>query len=395
MNPKPLLTIGMSTYDDFDGVYFSIQAIRMYHGDIIDSLQFIVLDNHPGSKEGQATRQFIEALPAARYIPFPYYNSTSTRDVLFREAPTPYVLCMDSHVFFAPGAIAQLIRYFEEHPASTDLIHGPLVYDNLHQVSSHFIEKWNDGMYGTWGFDARAANPFSDPFEIPMQGLGVFACRKEAWLGFNPRFRGFGGEEGYIHQKYRNAGQQVLCLPFLRWMHRFVRPRGTSYPNKWKDRIRNYLIGFQEVGLDIAACKNHFRQLLGEEHYLKVEAEILQEFSSPFSYFDAIYFLPEQGLAYNTEELQKFFKTWGIEHLIQFPAVEDQVEWSREGIVQKSRKYQYQRIAILTGFLPYTEDNQQGIKERLRQQTTERWRHFYLWHRQEGGIHWEAINLYN
>ncbi len=30
MNNK-LLTIGMSTYDDFDGVYFTLQSLRMYH----------------------------------------------------------------------------------------------------------------------------------------------------------------------------------------------------------------------------------------------------------------------------------------------------------------------------------------------------------------------------
>ena len=41
------------------------------------------------------------------------------------------------------------------------------------------------------------------PFEMGMQGLGVFACRKAAWPGFNPRFSGFGGEEGYIHEKIR------------------------------------------------------------------------------------------------------------------------------------------------------------------------------------------------
>jgi hypothetical protein len=49
---------------------------------------------------------------------------------------------------------------------------------------------------------------------IPAQGMGVFACRKNNWLGFNPKFRGFGGEEGYIHEKYRKNGKQVICLPF-------------------------------------------------------------------------------------------------------------------------------------------------------------------------------------
>ena len=53
-------------------------------------------------------------------------------------------------------------------------------------------------------------------FEIPMQGLGLFACRRAAWVGFNTRFRGFGAEEGYIHEKTRQHGGRTLCLPFLR-----------------------------------------------------------------------------------------------------------------------------------------------------------------------------------
>ena len=37
------LTIGMATYDDYDGVYFSIQAIRMYHPEILKDIEFINL----------------------------------------------------------------------------------------------------------------------------------------------------------------------------------------------------------------------------------------------------------------------------------------------------------------------------------------------------------------
>jgi hypothetical protein len=29
--PGGALSIGMATYDDYDGVYFSVQAIRLYH----------------------------------------------------------------------------------------------------------------------------------------------------------------------------------------------------------------------------------------------------------------------------------------------------------------------------------------------------------------------------
>ncbi len=73
-------------------------------------------------------------------------------------------------------------------------------------------------MWGIWGTDPRGLDPEGEPFEIPMQGMGVFSCRQSAWQGFNPLFRGFGGEEGYIHEKFRQAGGRCLCLPWLRWI---------------------------------------------------------------------------------------------------------------------------------------------------------------------------------
>jgi hypothetical protein len=119
-------------------------------------------------------------------------------------------------------------------------------------------------MYGCWATDERGKDPDAAPFEIPMQGLGLFACRKSAWPGFNSRFRGFGGEEGYLHEKFRQAGGRVLCLPFLRWMHRFHRPMGIPYVNTWEDRLRNYLIGFNEVGWNTQPVEEHFTELLGQ-----------------------------------------------------------------------------------------------------------------------------------
>jgi hypothetical protein len=83
------------------------------------------------------------------------------------------------------------------------------------------------------------------------------------WPGFNPLFRGFGGEEGYIHEKFRQAGGRTLCLPFLRWLHRFQRPLGVPYSNRWEDRVRNYLIGRRELGLPRDDIEAHFTELLG------------------------------------------------------------------------------------------------------------------------------------
>ncbi len=106
-----------------------------------------------------------------------------------------------------------------------------------------------------------------------MQGLGLFSCRRAAWPGFNPHFRGFGGEEGYLHQKFRNRGQRCLCLPWLRWVHRFGRPDGVPYPVDWRDRIVNYLIGHREVGLDETPVLEHFRNLVPAEVIAAAQAE--------------------------------------------------------------------------------------------------------------------------
>jgi hypothetical protein len=110
-----------------------------------------------------------------------------------------------------------------------------------------------------------------------MQGTGLFACRRAVWPGFNPNFRGFGGEEGYIHEKFRQAGGRTLCLPFLRWMHRFGRPLGITYPNIWEDRIRNYYIGRIELGLQTADIESHFKELLGEALAVRILDEVKQE----------------------------------------------------------------------------------------------------------------------
>ena len=110
-----------------------------------------------------------------------------------------------------------------------------------------------------------------------MQGMGLFACRRVIWPDFNPAFRGFGGEEWYIHEKFRRNGGHVLCLPFLRWLHRFNRPQGIPYRNTFEDRIWNYLVGFQELGLPTGEMEAHFRELIGEPRGGRIIAELKQK----------------------------------------------------------------------------------------------------------------------
>ncbi|QIG48185.1 glycosyltransferase [Nordella sp. HKS 07] len=274
---SPFMTIGMATYDDYDGVYFSLQAIRLYHPEILEEVEFLVIDNHPDGPCGAALKDLEKDVANLRYIPADDVTGTAVRDRVFSEAGGEFVLCMDCHVLLAPGSLRKLIDYFRTAPSSIDLIQGPMISNDLTKVSTHWSEGWRDGMFGQWAKDLGGLESDGQPFEIPLQGLGVFACRRRAWPGFNPAFRGFGGEEGYIHERFRQAGGRTLCMPSLRWLHRFGRPMGAPYPNKWEDRIRNYLIGFDEIGWDSAEMHNHFRELLGWQKADRIFATIRKE----------------------------------------------------------------------------------------------------------------------
>lgn len=247
------LTIGMATYNDFDGVYFTLQALHLYHD--LEDTELLVVDNYGC----QDTKNLVEYWIKGRYIlATEVVGTAASRDLLFREGNGEAILCCDSHVLFWPGAIARLKQYYRKHPDCIDLLQGPLVYDDAESISTHFEPVWRDQMWGTWETDRRGLDPEGEPFEILMMGLGVFSCRKRAWPGFNPAFRGFGGEEGYIHEKFRRAGGRCLCVPWLRWVHRFGRPGGVPYPLTVDDKLRNYVIGRAELGLDLTPALEHF-----------------------------------------------------------------------------------------------------------------------------------------
>lgn len=304
------LTIGMAHFDDFHGAVFSIQSIRMSNAFKKHDIEIVVIDNSPNSNHGKALQQFCQKV-GAKY--FAFANSTGTtqtRQSIFDVATGDAVLCMDCHVLFFPEGIERLIEFYTKNPKTKNLYSGPLYLDNMNEISTHFDLLWRGQMWGVWGYsrqckcgyvfsyqpaadfnyleddlylsmettqkdlkgtcpkcnaDLRAyahnrqdCSLDTEPFQIPSQGLGIFTCMKDAWLGFNPNFRQFGGEEGYIHHKYEQAGHKTMCLPFLGWWHRFARPDGVKYPMSLESRVKNYVHGFKELGLPIKEIKNHF-----------------------------------------------------------------------------------------------------------------------------------------
>jgi hypothetical protein len=269
-----LLTIGMPTYDDWDGVFFSLQSLRMHHAEVAEQVEFVVIDNHPDSTHGQHCKRLLDSIPNGRYLPETEWQGPWVKDLVIRKAETPYALCMDSHVLLDHGSLRRLVEFFTQleqgtlpvlpgarQPRRSDLFHGPLLYNDLTTVSTHFELVWRGQMWGIWATDDRGRQASGQPFEIPAQGMGLFACAVDAWGqagGFNRMMRGFGGEEGYIHAKFRKRGGTVWCLPFLRWLHRFDRSSVVTYPLTWENKVRNYYIGFIENGMDVEPIIQHF-----------------------------------------------------------------------------------------------------------------------------------------
>lgn len=290
--------------------------------DLLNRLEFIIVENDPESVHAKAVKNSSLSFGLGdkiRIIDFSDSKGTSaTRNKIIEEARTDFVLVMDCHVLLCPvvETLDKLFKFIDEYPDTKNLYQGPLVHDNLSKFSTHFNNEWGSGMWGRWGsawsckckktnfsiindnsnckyvelstqkeikecnfcyskfnaisyyghetmlrnqgYKELGPDPEDECFEIFSQGLGLFFTSKEHWLGFNQHSFGFGGEECYIHEKYRKNGRRTICLPFLRWLHRFNRPSGVPYELNLENKIRNYLLEFKELGLDIEPVRIHF-----------------------------------------------------------------------------------------------------------------------------------------
>ena len=246
-------------------------------------------------------------------------GTSASRNEIFKNANGEFVLVMDCHVLLCPTVqtIEKIFEFIDQNPEANNIYSGPLVYDDCKGISTHFADQWRSGMWGTWQtakacscknffFDYMESDTdnnllvptdmiskkpltvcsycnkplptiqkseyaklkalniesvnINDNYRFPIfaQGLGCFLVRKDAWLGFNENCYGFGGEECYIHQKYRQNGFMAEYLPFLKWLHRFGRPDGPQYPLKNEYKVRNYVLEFTELGLDLSPIRKHF-----------------------------------------------------------------------------------------------------------------------------------------
>jgi hypothetical protein len=239
------LTISMATFDDYDGVYFTVQSLRLHQNLSEYDHEILVLDNNPGGEHSKALRGLAKDVKEMRVIECSERRSSFIKYEAFAYSSGDIVLGMDCHVLLKPGFISALVGYWQSNPESRSMVSGPLIYDDLRHYSTHMEPAWRDVDYGTWGSNPQALAA-GVPFDIPMQGMGCFSALRNGFPRLNPGFRGFGGEEWYIAEKVRQNGGRVLCHPQLKWMHRFSWPKRT-FPLTIGDRLFNYCLGWLEV----------------------------------------------------------------------------------------------------------------------------------------------------
>ena len=100
----------MATYDDFHGVYFTIQALRMYHEEVMDEVEFLIIDNNPKGTHGSELRNFVNWGENIRYVPEEKWVSTAVRNKIFEEANGDFVISTDCHVLFEKGSIKKNLK---------------------------------------------------------------------------------------------------------------------------------------------------------------------------------------------------------------------------------------------------------------------------------------------
>lgn len=316
---KNILTIGMAVHNDFKMLWATVQSLKLEITKFNLPIEILVVDNNAESVDGRKTERFIQGWSGnvrARYMVCPreLFGTTQSRQMVFDKSETEWTMCIDSHILLWPGALLNLVQWLQSPHAEDNrdnLFSGPILMDDLISEATHFDLIWDSEMWGKWGtawWDHNSNEYFSVqqgkneyiranfiklsptitphnlgvktlyaghekqlkklgyqtavdrgyPFEIPAMGLGLFMARTESWLGFNRHMRGFGGEEGYIHTKYRNAGRRCICLPWLKWNHKFNSPEEINYSVDRRNKTRNYVLGFNEVGLSLKPVYEHF-----------------------------------------------------------------------------------------------------------------------------------------
>lgn len=281
------LTIGMPHRDDKEGVWGTVEGLRdqITEAGLQKYVEILVVDQSPPANGPNPLKTFCarvtqSGVPCRYEIADQTKGSAAAKNAVFRHAKPPHseddsdkvrgakmgrhwVVCVDCHVHMQKGVVKHIYDYAAKNPNNLDLHYGCLTFDEDREKAFTSFSCWRrdqgvwqaktpliggDLLLGTWKSDKDALKA-GKPFEIEACGGWFVICRKAAWIGFHPLLKGHGGEEWYIAEAFRQLDRKVLCLPFAKASHRFIRTRPVDYGGD-EMTIRNCVICWKSLGYD-------------------------------------------------------------------------------------------------------------------------------------------------
>ncbi|QDV30122.1 hypothetical protein Spb1_20500 [Planctopirus ephydatiae] len=246
--------------------------------DVVKDVELLVCDNSrtvpdkaKGQRHSEEAEKRVKELPNARFVSFIRVAGTApTKDEGIRQATGLFAICLDPHCEFPAGMLERILDWITAHPLDDDLhfameLHLRMVEPDGKPAAccTHRVARFGgDGNFAVCRVDPQALAPGAAPFETETAGCAFFLVRRASWLGFHPLSEGWGGEESYLPEKYRQAGRRVWVHPDWQYVHQYHDIDGVAYSGRdWITKARVILRGFKELSYPpLAEIKANFVQ---------------------------------------------------------------------------------------------------------------------------------------
>lgn len=247
------LTIGIMHYGSYCSLHSTIQSIRIHHSEILNEIEFIVLDAHPTEPNtdilaNSIISEEIVGIPV-RYIAEYRTNGTSAKRKILDYVSTPYFLYIEPSTLLVAGALIKLIDFFENNKdRKFGILQGVEMDFSLENMITNKKFIWNNHNYGVLEYNQKISNNIC----IPVDGARTttFACRMETIKNiklFSDYFMADSGDmdDLYCDSMIRKNNLHVGCVSFLKYnVSKNINPYGrTTHRSEFVD-IHNLIYGF-------------------------------------------------------------------------------------------------------------------------------------------------------
>ena len=110
----------------------------------------------------------------------------------------------------------------------------------------------HESLLNKLGFSRLGFDPDESEFEIFSQGLGLFLQVKGLGLVLTSIVEVLVEKSVTFMKNTERLAEKHYVLPFLKWLHRFARPDGVKYELTIDNKVRNYVLEFTELDLDLS-----------------------------------------------------------------------------------------------------------------------------------------------